>query len=157
MDRILLSAPDVGELESKYVQGAIASGWLAPAGPDLDAFEAEVARRVGAAHGVGLSSGTAALHLGLLAFGVEPGDVVLTSTMTFAATANAISYTGAEPFFVDSYRETGNIDVDLLREAAFGVRARGQRIGAILPVDLLGKCADMAGLTALATELRYRC
>jgi len=151
--RIFLSAPDVGELESKYVLEAMSSGWVAPAGPDLDAFEAEMAQRVGVAHGVGISSGTAALHLGLLALGVGPDDVVLTATMTFAATANAITYVGAEPFFVDSDRETGNVDVNLLADAARQVRANGRRIGAILPVDLLGKCADMTALTALAAEL----
>lgn len=153
MARIFLSAPDVGELESKYVLEAMSSGWVAPAGPDLDAFEAEMAERVGVEHGVGLSSGTAALHLGLLALGVRPDDVVLTSTMTFAATANAITYVGAEPFFVDSDRETGNVDVNLLADAADQVRANGRRIGAILPVDLLGKCADLTALTALAAEL----
>jgi len=151
--RIFLSAPDVGKLESKYVLEAMSSGWVAPAGPDLDAFEAEMAQRVGVAHGVGISSGTAALHLGLLALGVGPDDVVLTATMTFAATANAITYVGAEPFFVDSDRETGNVDVNLLADAARQVRANGRRIGAILPVDLLGKCADMTALTALAAEL----
>lgn len=153
MARIFLSAPDVGKLESKYVLEAMSSGWVAPAGPDLDAFEAEMAQRVGVAHGVGISSGTAALHLGLLALGVGPDDVVLTATMTFAATANAITYVGAEPFFVDSDRETGNVDVNLLADAARQVRANGRRIGAILPVDLLGKCADMTALTALAAEL----
>ncbi|HVV30285.1 MAG TPA: DegT/DnrJ/EryC1/StrS family aminotransferase [Mycobacteriales bacterium] len=152
-DRIYLSAPDVGELEAKYVQEAIASGWVAPVGPDLDAFEAEVAGRVGVAHAVALSSGTAGLHLGLLALGVGAGDVVLTATMTFAATANAISYTGALPYFVDCCRETGNVDIAMLREAAAQVRAEGGRIGAILPVDLLGKCADMHGLTEVAAEL----
>jgi dTDP-4-amino-4,6-dideoxygalactose transaminase len=151
--RIFLSAPDVGELEAKYVHEAITSGWVAPAGPDLDAFEAEMADRVGVAYAVGLSSGTAALHLGLIALGVQPGDVVLTSSMTFAATANAITYVQAEPFFVDSVRETGNIDVDLLAEAAWRVRSTGRRIGALVPVDLFGRCADMAGLTALAAEL----
>ena len=154
MARIFLSAPDVGELESKYVLEAMNSGWVAPAGPDLDAFEAEMADRVGVAHTVGLSSGTAALHLGLLALGVQPGDVVLTSSMTFAATANAIRYVQAEPFFVDSTRETGNIDVDLLAEAAWRVRSTGRRIGALVPIDLFGKCADMVGLTALAAELK---
>ncbi len=153
MARIFLSAPDVGELESTYVLEAMSSGWVAPAGPDLDAFEAEMAQRVAVAHAVGISSGTAALHLGLLALGVRPGDVVLTATMTFAATANAITYVGAEPFFIDCDRETGNIDVTLLADAAHQVRATGRRIGAILPVDLLGKCADMTALTALATEL----
>ena len=131
---------------------AMASGWVAPAGPDLDAFEEELAERIGAAHAVGLSSGTAALHLGLLAVGVRPGDVVLTSTMTFAATANAITYVQAEPFFIDSVRSTGNVDVGLMAEAASKVRSAGRRIGAIVPVDLFGKCADMAGLTSLAAE-----
>src|SRR5664279_255341 len=153
MSRIFLSAPDVGELESKYVAEAIASGWVAPAGPDLNAFEAEVAQRIGVAHAVALSSGTAGLHLGLLALGVRPGDVVVTSTMTFAATANAITYVGAEPFFVDSRRDTGNVDIDLMAEAASEVRASGRRIGALLPVDLLGKCADMDGLAKLASDL----
>lgn len=154
MARISLSAPDVGDLESKYVAEAMASGWVAPVGPDLDAFEAEVAGRVGVAHAVALSSGTAALHLGLLTLGVKPGDVVLTATMTFAATANAIAYTGARPYFVDCERDTGNVDVGLMRSAARDARSRGQRIGAILPVDLVGKCADMAGLVELAEELQ---
>src|SRR5664280_1579476 len=153
MSRILLSAPDVGELESKYVAEAIASGWVAPAGPDLNVFESEVAQRVGVKHAVALSSGTAGLHLGLLALGVRSGDVVLTSTMTFVATANAITYVGAEPYFVDSTRETGNVDVVLMAEAASQVRASGRRIGALVPVDLLGKCADMNGLTALTEDL----
>ncbi len=113
-----------------------------------------MANRVGVAYAVGLSSGTAALHLGLLALGVQPGDVVLTSSMTFAATANAITYVQAKPFFVDSVRETGNIDVDLLAEAAWRVRSSGRRIGALVPVDLFGRCADMARLTALADELK---
>jgi dTDP-4-amino-4,6-dideoxygalactose transaminase len=153
MARIYISAPDIGDLESKYVAEAMASGWVAPVGPDLDLFEAEMAARVGVSHGVAVSSGTAALHLGLLALGVVAHDVVLTSTMTFAATANAISYTGAEPFFVDSDRETGNVDVALMAEAAAGVLAAGGRIGALVPVDLLGKCADMTALTALAADL----
>jgi dTDP-4-amino-4,6-dideoxygalactose transaminase len=152
MGRIFLSPPDVGELEAKYVAEAIASGWAAPVGPDLDAFETEVSQRVGAAHAVALSSGTAALHLGLLALGVRAGDVVLTSTMTFAATANAIVYTGAEPCFVDVQREDGNVDVDLLARAMADLRADGLRVGAIVPVDLLGKCADMDALTTLAAE-----
>jgi len=153
MTRIFLSAPDVGELESKYVAEAIASGWVAPAGPDLNEFESEVARRVSITHAVALSSGTAGLHLGLLALDVSPGDVVITSTMTFAATANAITYVGAKPYFVDSSRETGNVDVALMAEAASQVQASGHRIGALLPVDLLGKCGDMDALATLAADL----
>lgn len=153
MSTIYLSAPDVGDLESKYVQEALASGWVAPAGPDLLAFETELRTRVGAGHAVALSSGTAALHLGLLGLGVGAGDVVLTATMTFAATANAITYTGARPYFVDAERDTGNVSVELLARAADEVRAAGGRIGAIVPVDLLGKCADLTALTALADAL----
>ncbi|WP_411720990.1 DegT/DnrJ/EryC1/StrS family aminotransferase, partial [Mycetocola sp.] len=88
-----MSAPDVGELEERYVVSAIRGGWIAPLGPDVDAFESELAARTGVKFAVALSSGTAALHLGLLGMGVKAGDVVLTSTMTFAATANAIVYT----------------------------------------------------------------
>lgn len=153
MARIYLSAPDVGDLEAKHVLEAMFSGWVAPVGPDLDAFEQAVAERVGVPHAVALSSGSAALHLGLLCLGVGPGDIVPTSTMTFAATANAITYTGAEPLLVDSDRDTGSIDVALLADAAAQVRQRGQRIGALLPVDLLGKCSNMTALTSLAAEL----
>jgi dTDP-4-amino-4,6-dideoxygalactose transaminase len=139
---ILLSSPDVGELEQQYVMRAMQSGWIAPLGPDVDAFEREVAERVGTEHAVALSSGTAALHLALVAWGIGPGDVVVTSTLTFAATANAIAYTGAEPFFVDSDPVTGNMDPHLLDEALTSLLAAGESVAAVLPVDLLGKAVD---------------
>ena len=151
-DRIYMSAPDVGELEEQYVIAAMRSGWIAPLGPDVDAFEAELAGRVSVAHAVALSSGTAALHLGLLGLGVGRGDIVLTSTMTFAATANAIVYTGAEPFFIDCELETGNMDPALLREAIEQLTKDGERIGAIVPVDLLGKAVDYTEICAIADE-----
>lgn len=151
-ESILLSSPDVGELEERYVLEAIRSGWIAPLGPDVDAFERELADRVGVAHAVALSSGTAALHLGLLGLGVGPGDVVVTSTMTFAATANAIVYAGAEPYFVDCDLATGNMDPELLREALSGLRGAGEPVAAIVPVDLLGKCVDYAAILALSEE-----
>jgi dTDP-4-amino-4,6-dideoxygalactose transaminase len=147
--RILLSPPDVGELEQEYVMRAMRSGWVAPAGPDLDAFEAEVASRVGVAHAVGLSSGTAALHLALVSWGVGPGDVVPVSTFTFAATVNAIRYVGAEPFFVDC-DESGNMSPDLLQQAVDQLRAADRRVPAIVPVDMLGKCVDYAAISEIA-------
>ena len=150
--RIYMSSPDVGELEEQYVIAAMRSGWIAPLGPDVDAFEAELAGRVGVAHAVALSSGTAALHLGLLGLGVGHGDIALTSTMTFAATANAIVYTGAEPYFVDCALETGNMDPALLREAIEQLTQDGERIGAIVPVDLLGKAVDYTEICAIADE-----
>lgn len=147
-----MSSPDVGAAEESAVLGAMRSGWIAPLGPDVDAFEAELAERVGVAHGVALSSGTAALHLGLVTLGVKPGDVVLTSTMTFAATANAIMYTGAEPYFIDADRKTGNMDPELLREVLVELRAAGEDIAAIVPVDLLGKAVDYTSIIETAEE-----
>ena len=91
MNRIYLSSPDITTLEEEYVVDAIRSGWVAPLGPHVDAFEVEVAERVGVGHAVALSSGTAALHLALVSWGIGPGDYIPTSTMTFAATANAIT------------------------------------------------------------------
>ncbi|NYD54583.1 DegT/DnrJ/EryC1/StrS family aminotransferase [Microbacterium pseudoresistens] len=147
-----MSSPDVGRAEEDAVVTAMRSGWIAPLGPDVDAFESELAARVGAAHGVALSSGTAALHLGLLTLGVGAGDVVVTSTMTFAATTNAIAYTGAEPYFVDADPQTGNMDPLLLREALETLRAAGERAAAIVPVDLLGKAVDYTSIQQIADE-----
>jgi dTDP-4-amino-4,6-dideoxygalactose transaminase len=126
------------------------SGWVAPAGPDLDAFEHEMAQRVGTAHAVGVSSGTAALHLALLALGVGPGQVVLVPTLTFAATANAVVYTGAEPVFVDCEPATGNVDVALVERMLTQLRVEGRPVGAIVAVDMFGACADYPALTEVA-------
>lgn len=152
MSRIYMSSPDVGDLEEQYVVAAMRSGWIAPLGPEVDAFEREMAERVGVQAAVALSSGSAALHLALLAIGVGPGDIVVTSTMTFAATANAIVYTGAAPFFVDCELPTGNMDPVLLREALESLAAAGQRVAAILPVDLLGKAVDYTEICRIADE-----
>lgn len=149
-DRIFMSSPDVGALEESYVVAAIRSGWIAPLGPDVDAFERELASRVGVEHAVALSSGTAALHLGLLGLGVGLGDVVLTSTMTFAATANAIVYTGAQPFFIDCELATGNMDPALLTQAIEQLVAAGEKVAAIVPVDLLGKAVNYTDICAIA-------
>jgi dTDP-4-amino-4,6-dideoxygalactose transaminase len=151
-DRIFMSSPDVGELEEQYVVAAMRSGWIAPLGPDVDAFEREMASRLGVAQAVALSSGTAALHLGLLGIGVEPGDVVITSTMTFAATANAIVYTGAQPVFVDSEFDSGNMNPALLRTAIDKAAAMGKRVAAIVPVDLLGKAVNYTEILAIAEQ-----
>lgn len=147
-----MSAPDVGELEEKYILDALRSGWIAPLGPDVDRFEQEMSQRIGRNHAVALSSGTAALHLALLASGVGPGDVVLTSTMTFAATANAVVYTGAEPFFIDCLPESGNMDPGLLEGALRTLTAAGERVGAIVPVDLLGKAVDYTTISEIALQ-----
>ncbi|TFB66758.1 aminotransferase class I/II-fold pyridoxal phosphate-dependent enzyme [Cryobacterium sp. Hz7] len=153
-ERIYMSSPDVGDLEEQYMVAAIRSGWIAPLGPDVNAFEAEMAERIGVEHAVALSSGTAALHLGLLGLGVGPGDVVVTSTMTFAATANAIVYTRAEPYFIDCELETGNMDPTLLREALERLMRDGEKVAAIVPVDLLGKAINYTEICTIADEYR---
>ncbi|BEL05282.1 aminotransferase class I/II-fold pyridoxal phosphate-dependent enzyme [Actinoplanes sichuanensis] len=139
---VLLSAPDIGELEQEYVLAALRSGWVAPAGPDLDHFEREIARRAGVPHAVAVNSGTAALHLALEGVGAGPGDVVVVPTLTFAATANAVLYTGATPVFADCDRATGNLDPELLAGLLADLDAEGARVRAVTTVDLYGTCAD---------------
>lgn len=151
-ERIYLSAPDVGAEEELAAVRAIRSGWVAPLGPEVDAFEREIADRVGVSHAVALSSATAAIHLGLIELGVKPGDVVVTSTMTFVATANPITYLGATPYFVDSEPVTGNISPVLLRQALIQLRTGGRHVAAIIPVDLLGKAADYEMIGQIAAE-----
>lgn len=147
--RINISSPDVTRVEEDAVLRALRSGWVAPLGPEVDAFEAELAAYCGREHAVALASGTAAPHLGLLTQGVGPGEVVLTSSMTFTATANAIVYTGAEPVFVDC-DETGNMSPSLLEEAFRTLAAEGRTVRAVMPVDLLGKVADHERIQAIA-------
>ena len=156
VEPVLLSPPDVGPLEQEYVLRALKSGWVAPAGPDLAEFEREVAERVGVPYAVALSSGTAALHLALVSWRIGPGDVVPVSTLTFAATVNAIRYVGAEPHFVDSDPVTGNMSPSLLWEALTRLRAEGRRVRVVVPVDLLGKCADYDAIEEIAREFDVR-
>ncbi|WP_216870584.1 aminotransferase class I/II-fold pyridoxal phosphate-dependent enzyme [Modestobacter excelsi] len=150
--RILLSSPDVGGREQELVAEAIASGWIAPLGPMVDAFEQRIAERCGRAHAVALSSGTAALHLALLELGARPGRAVIVPTMTFIATANAVVYTGAEPVFVDCDPETGILSPALLEEALAALQAEGTTVAAVVPVDLLGRCADYPVLDGICAR-----
>jgi dTDP-4-amino-4,6-dideoxygalactose transaminase len=150
--RIYLSPPDVGPDERELLLDAFDSGWIAPLGPHVDAFEREVAEKVGAMHAVALSSGTAALHLALILAGVGPGDRVLCSTLTFVASANPIVYVGAEPVFVDAEPRTWNMDVDLVEEELKTAAARGERYAALIAVDLYGRVCDYDRLVPLCEE-----
>jgi dTDP-4-amino-4,6-dideoxygalactose transaminase len=152
MTRIYLSPPEVGAEERRMLLDAFDSNWIAPVGPDIDAFERELAERVGAGHAVALSSGTAALHLALLLVGVGPGDDVLVPSFTFVATAAAVTYLGANPVLVDCSASNWTIDPDLV-EAELAARARAGRLpSAVVTVDLYGQCADYDRLTALCDE-----
>ncbi len=142
MTRIYLSPPEVGPEERRMLLDAFDSNWIAPVGPDLDAFETELAALAGVEHAVALSSGTAALHLSLLLAGVGAGAEVLVPSFTFVATAAAVTYVGATPVFVDCSPSTWNIDPDLVA-TELSVRARnGQLPAAVVTVDLYGQSAD---------------
>ena len=140
--RIYLSPPHMSGEERELLLAAFDSNWIAPLGPHVEAFEREFAERIGMSEAVALSSGTAALHLSLILLGVGSGDEVLTSTLTFAATANAITYVGAKPVFIDSDRRSWNMDPALLAEEIESCLRRGVRPKAVIAVDLYGQCAD---------------
>jgi dTDP-4-amino-4,6-dideoxygalactose transaminase len=135
--------------EQGLVAEAFASNWIAPLGPFVARFEEEFAARVGVEHALALSSGTAGLHLALMEAGVGPGDEVLVSTFTFAATVNPILYLGATPVFIDSEPVSWNMDPELLGDV-LERRARAGRLPkAVLIVHLYGQCADLDPIVAL--------
>lgn len=145
---VYLSPPDVGETERELLLAAFDSGWIAPLGEHVDAFEAELAAYVGVAGAAALSSGTAGLHLALVLLGVRPGDDVLVSSFTFVATASAVTYVGANPVFVDSDRASWNIDPDLVAEELEDRARQGRLPAAVIAVDLYGQTADYDRLLA---------
>lgn len=125
--------------ELDYIRPALAEDWAVPMGPDVTAFEKELGAVIGAEHVVVLESGTSAIHLALIASGVRPGDEVIVQSMTFCASTNPIAYLGATPVFVDSERDSWNMNPDLLEEAIKDRIAKTGRIPkAIIPVALYG-------------------
>ena len=142
-ERIYLSPPHMSGEELRLVEEVFASNWIAPAGPDIEAFEHEFCEAVGAPRAVALSSGTAALHLALILVGVERGDEVYCSTLTFSASANAIVYVGARPVFVDCDAATWNMDSALLADALDRRSKAGRLPKAVILVHLYGQCADV--------------
>jgi dTDP-4-amino-4,6-dideoxygalactose transaminase len=124
--KIYLCSPHMGGGEMKYIQEAFDSNWIAPLGPNVDAFEKELCTAVGARHVAALSSGTAAIHLSLILLGVKPGDYVIGTSFTFSATVNPIAYLGATPVLVDSEADTWNMDPELLEEAI--IKVKGERL-----------------------------
>lgn len=152
--RIWLSLAYMGGGEQKYIQEAFDTNWVVPLGPNVNAFEKELEEylREGR-HVVALSSGTAAIHLGLIQLGVQPGDEVICQSFTFAASANPITYAGARPVFVDSERETWNISPFFLEEAIKDrIKKTGKRPKAIIPVHLYGMPARMDEIMQVAIK-----
>ena len=146
MKRLFLSPPHMGDHERELLLDAFDSNWIAPLGPHVDAFETEICQTVDCSHAVALSSGTAALHLALILLEIGPGDEVITSTLTFAATANAIRYVGATPVFIDSEPTSWNMDPTLLEDELERAASRGRLPKAVITVDLYGQCADYGAI-----------
>ena len=146
--RLYLSPPHMSGRERRYVEDVFDSNWIAPLGPQVDAFEAEFAAVVQAPYALALSSGTAALHLALQLVGVGAGDEVLVSTLTFAATANAVTYLGGKPTFIDSERTSWNMDPALLAETLHRRARAGRLPKAVVLVHLYGQCADLDPIVA---------
>ncbi len=142
MKRILLSVPHMGGREQAYVNEAFSSNWLSSAGPNILAFEQQFERRLGVGT-VAVASGTAAIHLGLRALGVGPGDTVFCSDLTFVASVNPVRYLGAEPVFIDSDSSTWNMNPDLLARALRIAADRNSLPKAVIVVHIFGQCADM--------------
>lgn len=150
--KILLSPPVTGPDEREMLLDALDSGWIAPAGPHLTAFEQEVADRSEVAYGVAVSSGTAALHLCLQLSGVGRGDEVLVPSFTFVGSVNPITYVGAIPVFIDSSPDTWTIDPALAAEEITRAASRGRPPKALIAVDIYGQCADYDALRDLCLE-----
>ncbi len=150
--RIFLSPPHLSGSEERFTIEAFRSNWIAPLGPMVDAFEKEVRDYIGVAHAVALSSGTAALHLSMLTLGVPAGGEVICPTLTFSASANAVTYVGGVPVFIDSEKRSWNLDPDLLEEELSLRRKTHKLPKAVIAVDLYGQCADYARIESLCRE-----
>jgi dTDP-4-amino-4,6-dideoxygalactose transaminase len=141
--RIWLSSPHLGEEETAFVDDAFRTNWIAPLGPHVDGFEREIAAYAGVGHAAALSSGTAAIHLGLLLLGVQPGDTVFCSSLTFVGSSNPILYCGARPVFIDSEPQSWNMSPAALERAFEWARRENRMPRCVVLVNLYGQSADM--------------
>lgn len=142
----------MGGKEQDYIRNAFDSNWIAPLGPNLDAFEKLLSLYIGIEHTAVLSSGTAAIHLALILLGVEKGDEVIASSFTFSATVNPIVYQGAIPVLVDSEPNTWNMCPELLEIAIKDRLSKGKNLKAIIPVHLYGMPANMEKIMEIANR-----
>ncbi len=138
--------------EQKFVNNAFKTNWIAPAGPNIDAFENSLADFIGVSHAAALNSGTSAIHLALILLGVEQGDEVIVSSFTFCGTVNPIVYQKATPILVDSEPDTWNISPGLVEEAIKDRLKKGKKPKAIIPVHLYGMPANMDKLVELSSK-----
>lgn len=141
--RIYLASPHMGGLEEVFVKEAFDTNWIAPLGANVDGFEKELSEYVGSKTGAALASGTAAIHMALKAVGVEKGDKVFCSSLTFAASCNPIIYEGGIPVFIDSEPESHNMSPVALEKAFKDYEEKGEMPKAVIVVNLYGQSADM--------------
>ena len=152
-EKIWLSSPHMGGNERRFVTEAFDTNWVAPLGPNVNGFESDLVTYLGEdVHVAALSSGTAAIHLGLIIFGVQAGDEVICQSMTFSASANPIAYLGAKPIFIDSEKDTWNMSPVFLEEAIVARIQKGKKPKAIIAVHLYGMPAKMEEITAIAKK-----
>lgn len=149
---ILLSTPHLGHLEAHFIQEALRTNWIAPLGPNVDAFEKEMASYLNIPHAAALSSGTAAIHMALRLLGVGEGDVVFCSSLTFIASANPILYQRAQPVFIDSEISSWNMSPVALERAFLEAEKKKQLPKAVIIVNLYGQSADMDPLLAICNR-----
>lgn len=151
--KIWISTPHMGGSEEKYIKEAIDSNWVAPIGANIDGFEIDLENFLGDKfHVAALSSGTAAIHLGLIQLGVTAGDTVLCQSMTFSASANPILYQGATPIFIDSESDTWNICPKSLEIAIIDTLKKGKKPKAIVAVNLYGVPYKVDEIRAIANQ-----
>ena len=151
--KIWLSSPHMGGNEQQFVKEAFDANWVAPLGPNVTGFETDLEQYLHGDVFVGaLSSGTAAIHLGLVLLGVQPGDEVICQSMTFSASANPIAYLGATPIFVDSESQTWNICPNALEEAIKDRISKGKKPKAIIAVHLYGMPFQVDAILTIANR-----
>ena len=149
MKHIPLSIPHLSGQEMRYVTEALETNWVAPLGPNVEAFEAAMKTYSGAAATLATSSGTAAIHLALATLGVTAGDDVFCQSLTFIASTNPIRYVGARPVLIDSEPETWNMSPAALRRAMIQAATRGRLPKAVIVVHLYGVVAKIEEIAAL--------
>lgn len=152
--RIFLSSPHMSGNEQKYINEAFESNWIAPLGPNVDAFEKELAEYAGTKGAAALSSGTAAIHLALQLIDVKQNDKVFCSSLTFIASANPIVYQKAEPVFIDSEPDTWNMSPKALERALVEAKQEGKLPKAVIVVNLYGQSAKMDQIVSLCNQYR---
>jgi dTDP-4-amino-4,6-dideoxygalactose transaminase len=153
MNRIFLSLAHIGDREQNFVREAFETNWVTPLGPNVDGFEHDIEQYLGDnIHAAALSSGTAAIHLGLLLLNVGQGDEVICQSFTFAASANPIVYLGAKPVFIDSEKDTWNMSPVLLEKAIKDRIKKGHKPKAIIVVHLYGMPANMDKIHSLSQK-----